>query len=515
MIIYIGLILVVLVLAVFFFDQHIKKKASLFSLVEPQEGKLPTIEPLNSDFHISPTYSLISGLIKTLRQGDKDPLVQFHDENVAPWKGKQKIGHGFFFGFRFVATWDPDHFKDVYSVHKDSFKKVTNIIESSDYLMGKSVVLVEGQDWQRQRKILGPSFHADHLQKIVPTFAQLAGRLATKWEELAAKSDQVEPLPWMCNMTLDALGKGGFGFDFNCLEGSYQKEYLLYDAVMQELLNPLRIIKLYDRLDSRFNKSFGRKKEEFYAFLKGIIATRQKELQENSVTADPDILDLLVSSLDKEGGLSQEELIHNLFVFFIAGHETSSSALSMVLHFLANNPEVQDKTREEVLRVFGTDGPLDNGAEDVTYEKLQKLEYVTCVIKEAMRYYPPVAAIIREASKETVVGGYNIPEGTWVMMMVYSAQHDPDLWGDDVEQFKPERFLPENSRGRHAFAWTPFAAGTRACLGLNFAMLEMKTVVATLVKRFRFSPGPQPLVLKRAISTRPQPGYTVKFQRIQ
>merc|ERR1712137_698236 len=222
---------------------------------------------------------------------------------------------------------------------------------------------------KNQRKVMGPAFHFDHIQGIVPYFNRVANNLATRWAEYADEGKPLEVPPWLSKATMDAIGLGGFGFDFDSLNpGGQKREGMAYQRVMDELTNPLRFFKWYSKLPLPANTRFRKTMGEYREFLEGIIRTKRQ----NPCTepGKMDILDLMVHAVEDHGGpgMTDEELVHNVNVFFIAGHETSAATLGFAFHMLAQHPEIQEKIYAEVMEHIG-DG-------EVTYEGIKKLEYM-------------------------------------------------------------------------------------------------------------------------------------------
>jgi cytochrome P450 len=227
----------------------------------------------------------------------------------------------------------------------------------------------------------------------------------------------------------------------------------------------------------------------------GIIADRRRNTASDK-TAAVDLLQLLVDAVDDEGDggrLTEKELRDQLVTLFLAGHETTSHALTWTLFLLAQNPGALDVLHDELDAVLGD--------RDATYDDLARLPYTERVISEAMRLYPPVYSIARRAHEDTEIGGYAVRAGSEAMVWVYMTHHDPRFW-PNPEAFRPERFAPEEEASRPKLAYLPFGAGPRACIGKVFAMLEARLLLATIVRRFDVE-------LRQGRRVRPQPRITL------
>ncbi|KAM3581362.1 hypothetical protein VKS41_006188 [Umbelopsis sp. WA50703] len=215
------------------------------------------------------------------------------------------------------------------------------------------------------------------------------------------------------------------------------------------------------------------------------VISGQKERQENP---EKDLLTLMLEAgeEDPSQALSNDELRENLNIFFIAGHDTTSNALSFALYLLAKNPDVQEKARKEVIEVLG------DGADIVypTETQLSQLKYIYMVMKETLRLCPPVqSGQFRRTEEETVLDGTVIPKDVHVQAEIFIAHHNPAVW-KDAEQFRPERFAPggENEENaKNGLAWAPFGNGARQCIGMNFSLAEQRVVLSMLLRKFTWS----------------------------
>ncbi|MEQ9315451.1 MAG: cytochrome P450, partial [Henriciella sp.] len=218
-----------------------------------------------------------------------------------------------------------------------------------------------------------------------------------------------------------------------------------------------------------------------------------------------DLLSLMIEAKDPETGigLTDDEIADNVVTFIAAGHETTALALTWVLYLIANLPEWQDKLREEVAEVFG-DGPL-------RADGIEKLVLHERVIKEAMRLYPPATAIGRSATENTDLGSLQVTPKDRLVLAIYALHRNERFW-DDPNTFNPDRFLPEEEAKRHRYAFIPFSAGPRICIGAKFAMLEAQATLAAIMRAVQFAPDPDHEVsLRSTITLRPATGMPLKL----
>jgi len=223
--------------------------------------------------------------------------------------------------------------------------------------------------------------------------------------------------------------------------------------------------------------------------------------------ARPDLLDLLMAATDPETGraLSPVEQRNNLLALVAAGHETTAQALAWALYLLAFDPSAQDRARAEAQGVLG-----DRAA---TAEDIPRLPYLGRVIDEALRLYPPAGFMARTAEAEDEIAGRPVRPGETIMVPIYAIHRHRLLW-EDPDAFDPDRFTPERSAGRHRFAFLPFGAGPRICIGMGFATMEATIILATLLARLRFAlpPGWRP-VPRMILTLRPAGGMRLEVAR--
>ncbi|GBM55802.1 Cytochrome P450 4c3 [Araneus ventricosus] len=190
------------------------------------------------------------------------------------------------------------------------------------------------------------------------------------------------------------------------------------------------------------------------------------------------MLDLLLEKHCVSQELSEEDIREQVDLFLIAGHETLGTTISWALFLLGHHPEVQAKIHDEVDRVFGDD--LDR---PVTEDDFKDLQYLECVLKETLRLYPGIPIFAREAPEDIDINGYPIPKGAACIIFTYSLHRDEDVF-PDPEKFDPDRFSPENIVNIPEFAYIPFSAGPRNCIGYKFAEMELRVILSWIMRNF-------------------------------
>lgn len=247
-------------------------------------------------------------------------------------------------------------------------------------------------------------------------------------------------------------------------------------------------------------RKFMRNIKKLQGLVNGIIAKRRKTapVDEHDESQPRDLLDLLLAASSSDGqGFSDQQIMEEIMTFIFAGHETTSIALSWTLYLLAQHPEVEDRLVQELSQVMGTRPvPL--------VEDLPKLQYLDMVLCESMRLYPPQPAFVRRALHDNHIGEYFIAKDTEIAVVPYIIHRDPSLWSNP-ERFDPERFTKENSKSRHPFAYLPFSGGLRSCIGRNFALMEARILLSSIVRHFEVSlVGGSKVIAIPAVTLRPR-----------
>ncbi|XP_049938560.1 cytochrome P450 4C1-like isoform X7 [Schistocerca serialis cubense] len=242
---------------------------------------------------------------------------------------------------------------------------------------------------------------------------------------------------------------------------------------------------------SSTGKEFYKQLNILHSFTKKVIRERKSARKTNvaqiQAPQEDDIgrkrrvafLDMLLDASENGQKLNDQELQEEVDTFMFEGHDTTSVAMSWVLMLLGHHPGIQEKVFAELDDIFRTDPKRRPTTHD-----LNNMKYLEMVIKEALRLYPSVPAIGRRATKDIEIGSYKIPEGCLITLNIRHTHRDPDHW-PDPERFNPDNFLPERVQGRHPFAYVPFSAGPRNCIGQKFAILEEKTVLSYVLRNFR------------------------------
>ncbi|XP_048954285.1 cytochrome P450 4F3-like isoform X2 [Canis lupus dingo] len=358
--------------------------------------------------------------------------------------------------------------------------------------LGDGLLLSAGDKWSHHRRLLTPAFHFEILKSYVKIFNRSADIMHAKWKRLVSEgSTHLDMFEHISLMTLDSLQKCVFSFDSNCQESPSE-----YIAAILEL--SALVVKRNEQvllyLDFLYNLSpdgrrFRRACELVHNFTDAIIQERRHTLISRGScdflkSKTMDFIDVLLLAKDEAGKqLSDEDIRAEADTFMFEGHDTTASGLSWVLFNLAKHPEYQERCRQEVQELL-----RDREPQEIEWDDLAQLPFLTMCIKESLRLHPPVTVIARRCTQDIVLpDGRVIPKGNNCVLSIFGIHHNPSVW-PDPEVYNPLRFDPEIPQKRSPLAFIPFSAGPRNCIGQAFAMSEMKVVLALTLLRFRVLP---------------------------
>jgi cytochrome P450 len=392
----------------------------------------------------------------------------------------------------FVVVSEPGPVRDVLQRHDDRYRKAFTY-EPLRRFLGDGLLTSEGERWARHRRLAQPFFGSARVRALVPAFAASCDRLLARWEVLAAEGRPVDVGEEMRRLTLDIVGRTLFGVE---LSATTRDVGAAIEVLQQLALRHAFSIRTWMGW-TWLPRRTPRRQAEALASLDRIVGDLVERRRRHPGEHD-DLLAGLLAAGEAEGTvLSQDELRDQLVTFLAAGHETTANALAWTWFLLGGAPEVRRRLLAEVDAVLGDGTPR---AEDV-----DALRFTAAVLAEALRLYPPAWTIERDAVRDDVLGGYDIPAGTTVMASPWVLHRRSTLW-DDPLAFDPDRFLDDRSAGRDRFAYLPFGAGRRQCIGQGFALLEGTLAVAMLARRFHLELLPDQRV-------EPDPRITLGMRR--
>ena len=374
-------------------------------------------------------------------------------------------------GFYFYLLGHPDAIEHVLHTNLKNYRKPDSFNHSARPLVGNGILTSEGDFWRRQRRLVQPAFLRNSVSRLSSHMVASIGRFVDEWNE-AADGRSLDVVPEMMRLALRIASMSLFSADISgeadAIGGAYRTafEYVSLKMNARLMFRPLW-------LPTRRNREFKRAKALLDRVVLDLVARRRRE------TPQGDVLDLLLAAQDEESGagMSDEQLKDEALTLLTAGHETTGAALSWALYLLAKHPDAQAEFAAAATRHL--QGRLP------TADDLASVPLATAVFEESMRLYPPAWGIPRETIEPDVVCGYPLPAKATLILSQQIIHRHPDFW-QRPDEFDPSRFLPPNNVGRPKFAYFPFGAGPRICIGNHFAMIEGPLALAALVQRFHF-----------------------------
>ncbi|TDL16039.1 cytochrome P450 [Rickenella mellea] len=461
-------------------------------------------------------------------------LKQFHDSNHGMEFLEQLASYGSAVKIHGICGDEQIHISDPRALHhilvkdQDIFEKSNMFIKINRLLFGYGLLATLGAHHKRQRKMLNPVFSAKHMRSLTPLVFNITKELCDALAKKASGADAtVNMLDWMSRVSLELVGQAGMGYSFEVFDEQAQNEYaycvrelvptiftlqtyLQFLPLLMKLgppafrrflvqLVPSRRIQILKEITDTIDRTSTR-----------ILNSKKRALEQGDeallkqVGEGKDIISVLLRAnrqASETDTLPETELLAHMSTLIFAAHDTTSSALSRILHVLCLRPEAQQKLRDEVTLAMASQ-------DELLYDDIMALPYLDAVCRETLRLYPPIPFLPRTANRDTVVplmtpvkgpDGEMINEipiaaNQGVIVGIVAINKNRDVWGPDADEWRPERWiepLPSSVYDAHVpgvYSHTlTFLAGGRACIGFKISELEMKIVIALLLERFRFS----------------------------
>uniref|UniRef100_A0A671YKZ7 Cytochrome P450 4V2 n=2 Tax=Sparus aurata TaxID=8175 RepID=A0A671YKZ7_SPAAU len=385
--------------------------------------------------------------------------------------------------------------------------------------LGTGLLTSTGTKWRQRRKMLTPTFHFSILTDFLEVMNEQAEILVDKLDKQAGKG------PFNCfnYVTLCAL-------DIICETAMGKKVYAQSNSESEYVKSVYKMSDIISRRqrapwfwpDSVY-KCFGEGREHektlkvVQSFTYKVIREREENISNVESDSDSDhgtkkrqaFLDMLLKTTYEDGSkMSHQDIQEEVDTFMFEGHDTTAASMNWVLHLLGSHPEALRKVQQELQEVFGSsDRPINT-------EDLKKLRYLECVIKESLRLFPSVPFFGRNIGEDCRINGFKVPKGANAVIITYALHRDPRYF-PEPEEFRPERFMPENSVGRPPYAYIPFSAGLRNCIGQRFAQMEEKVVLAYVLRNFNVEACQTREELRPVgeLILRPEKGIWIKLER--
>ncbi|CAL1268171.1 unnamed protein product [Larinioides sclopetarius] len=377
--------------------------------------------------------------------------------------------------------------------------------------LGTGLLTSHGTKWKSRRKLLTPSFHFEILRDFMPVFNEQA-HLFVKHLQKETTRDSTDIVMPVTLCSLDIICETTLGVTIAAQENS-DSQYIKSvtragEIIMERMVNSLYWIDFFFDLMEP-GKELKQHIKILHNFTMSVIQEKKRKL----LSGDPEVgikkkrmalMDLLLEHHIKTKSLTEEDIREEVDTFAFEGHDTTSMGISWALYLIGLHKDVQEKVHEELDGIFGDDNERHANTED-----LKDMKYLDCVLKESQRIFPSVPFIARQINENTNICGYPIPKGTSCLIYIHNLHRD-ERWFPNPEKFDPDRFLPENCTNRHPFAYIPFSAGPRNCIGQRFAQMEEKIIVSTVLRHYtlesldqrdKLPPAPE-LILRSSLPIR-------------
>ncbi len=405
----------------------------------------------------------------------------------------------------FFMVNDPDGIKRVLLDNAENYVKSIQFQRLTRPALGNGLVNAEGASWRFQRRTTAPMFQMRHVEGFADEMSDAAREMVAQWETFS-EGHVLDVADAMMHLTYTIISRTMFS---RSVDMDYQP---MSDAIALYLETQGRFdvlgamglpgwVPTPNRLRARGPLNFFRKA------LKAAIARRREALEKDPSGAPNDLLTLLLTTKDPEGGalFGEAEVFDNVMTFFFAGHETTANLLAWTFYLLSEFPEWDAHLAREADQVLHG-GP-------VTADDVARLPLMRMVLEESLRLYPPAPLISRDSVHADRVGGIEIGPGTSVLISPWILHRHRLLW-DEPDYFDPERFAPGRKEKIHRFAYIPFGAGPRICIGMGFSLQEATIILAAILQRFRLKLVPGfPVEAQARLTLRPKHGLRVRLIR--
>jgi cytochrome P450 len=395
--------------------------------------------------------------------------------------------------FKIFLINHPDYVEDVLVNHPRKFVK-GRVLKANKRTFGQGLLTSEGEFWLRQRRLAQPAFHKVRIAGYAGTMVEYAEHLLREWRDGEERDIHAE----MMRLTLQIVGKTLFDAD---VERDAREIGRSMELLLRLGANFRRTMFVPQWLPTPTNLRIEMAMRRIEKVLYRIIAERRASGHDAG-----DLLSMLLAAQDEDGSrMTDRQLRDEAITLFLAGHETTASALSWTWWLLAKNPKAETRLHEELHSLLAGRAP--------SLEDLPKLAYTNYVITESMRLYPPAWGMARTAIEDYEIAGYRVPKGSGVSFTQWTIHRD-ERWYDAPDEFRPARWENDLMKRLPRFAYFPFGGGPRQCIGSAFAMMEAALILATIAQRFRFRlVEGQQVVPLASITLRPKYGIQVVLEK--
>ncbi len=395
-----------------------------------------------------------------------------------------------------IVTTNPAVIQHVLKTNAENYHKSEIQVKRMGHFLGKGLLTTHGEAWRTQRRLIQKGFDRKQLE-ILSSIMQDSLADSLREFDRQARNGPVDIYPHLMKMTFGMVGRSLFGAklkdeDIDLISHTIMTvQGFMVRQTIQPYLNPWFAIsgelRRHEEMRARAD-----------SILRDYIKRRRQEAPGH------DLLQILMDARYSDGhGMSDDLVLSESMQLLVAGHETSSNALSWLFYLLSSRPDCLERVRQEFDSVLG-EKPL-------SYSDVAKFEFTTQVIQEGLRLYPPFWMVDRMAVVDDSVGDLAIPRGSTVVVFVYGAHHAPQYW-ENPESFDPERFSKANEKLHSPCTYLPFGAGPRGCIGGNYAMLQVLMILSVLLRKYdlQLTPG-QTIEARPMVILRPKNGIRMTF----
>lgn len=368
---------------------------------------------------------------------------------------------------------DPADVQRVLETDQGNYHKSAVYLEELSEVFGRGLLTSRGDLWARQNRVIAPMFTRESVHSFDGVVTERTAAMLDRWAERAARDEPIHLLEEMERVTLLIIGEAMFSADMaehaETIGGSLSALRRQFQRETSSLWTPP------GWLPTPLNRRAAAAREQLDDLVYDLIEKRRGDAE-----AYDDLLSKLMLARDEETGrrMDDEQVRDEITTFLLAGHETTAAALTWTWYLLARNPEIHQRLHEQIA---AGGAPAEAG---FSPDAMADLRYVRQCVQEAMRVYPPVPVFSREVCETTVLGGYEIPASSEVLLSQFAVQRDPEVWADPLV-YRPERFDPGWEETTHRYAYFPFGGGARMCIGRQFALMEAQLILAQAAERFR------------------------------
>ncbi len=448
-----------------------------------------------------PVLPQIMGVFRAIKHiNNPIPMVQDYLDKYGGTYGFNPIGGIADFG---ITSADPDLIQHVLQKNNRNYRKSKIVTHTLGGYIGNGLLTSEGDYWLQQRRLIQPGFHRKKIAALMEIMNTAIDESIVVLDRAAETGETVDVYKEMMHLAFKIVARSIFSTSMN--EEEVQRLDEVISGAQEMIIRQIRqpYLRWYFKWSGML-KECKALSEDAQRILMKYIKARREDPKEYD-----DLLDMLLSARyeDTGEGMTDEQVLDEALILFVAGHETSANAMAWTWYLLSQHPVYVDKLRKEI------DDKLNGQVP--SFETLPTLTLNKQVVNEAMRLYPPAWIVDRFSKERDEVNGIEIPKNTLLVMFIHGVHRSKEIWGDP-ETFRPERFGPDFKKEMHPYAFLPFGGGPRLCIGNAFAMMEMQLALSKLVKRYDFELIPnQKIELQPLITLRPKYGIKMRVKRVK